>query len=194
MKVLKIVFLFWMIIFGCSKDKGDTAFDDVNIPENKKIDFNEDGVIDYFIRYQKTNIDELPREVDLDTLTYDRSVTCQIGIGINSIIHLYRPDPLIWKLPPLSVGDTLFSNPIDSKYWSHVEVPNIMIIRRHNDSGIWEENWTNLTDEPLYFGLKTKIDSDEELCWVKLKLNSITGEVNHIKHECTTADRIIITD
>jgi len=186
---IALLFSFSLFLINCSK-----GFNDVIIPNDKEIDIDSDGKTDIKVNYTKTNIDKLPRDVDIDTLTFDRSVTCNIQQLNNNELLLENVGLLNWQLPSLNYGDTINIESLEDKFLSNNQAANLMTIRRFNNSSEWETNWGNLSSDSPVIVIKINSSQVDKLCWFQLELDNNSGEVQVANQKCHNSNTIIIEE
>jgi hypothetical protein len=184
----KIQFLlgisFFALIFtGCNKEEWDPFQRPVN-PEAKEYDLNDDQIIDFKLVYRNWTWDGAHTSGDM--------ITGELVPENNNQVLLHQDLGLLFG----QINDTVF-NQVESPFlWetSAIHIPFLLSITSTNPTG-WEKEWTtknNVKKEFYYLSFKIFVDDKENLGWIRLKINNLTGQVEITDKQLTDQDHIII--
>ena len=174
---------FTLISIGCNKEEWDPSQRPVK-PEDKEFDLNDDQIIDFKLMYRNWTWDGAYSCGDV--------ISCEFVPENNNQVLLHRDLGLLFG----QINDTVF-NQVQSPYlWetSIYHIPFLLSIASNNATG-WEKEWTTKNDvkkEFYYLSFKIFVDSKENLGWIKLKINNLSGQVDITDKQLTDQNHIII--
>jgi len=171
-------FCLWVVVSGCEKNRGTTIEDAfiANQPKSLDIDINNDTVIDFRIDYKWLITNDYP--------TSGKSLTGYIQpLNGNEILYKRNIGNLF-----LQKNDTIFSTSTATLTWNKYQAD--LVVNNGQDS-----TWSIISPEGInnfYLGLKLKTAVNNYIGWMKIAVQSMTGEISIVNKKLSEADFIII--
>jgi|GEM_PF-1878207 len=178
MKIYSILFVFITATFFTSCSKNETtqnvlgASDLIALPDDLELDVNNDGLVDYTIEYNYTDIEPFPNT----------------NIGNFGIFGMINPNDQNQVLTKKQEGNLFLRDVNDiSEFvneplvWSKVGFSKVILELYTDQNGKWYSNWgvnSDKTYDSYFLGLKFYNSIGAmELGWVEFEVNVRTGEV-----------------
>jgi hypothetical protein len=175
--------LLLLIATGCSKDQADNGNNPPGTPDPKYYDFDNDGIDDFIIEYIR--------------FTWD-------GVGASG-------DGLAGRIVPLN-GNLILTNHNEFTLFNEkndilrieVEPPldwisfgqDLVMMQNSSENGfLWPDEWAILSREPeisYYLGLIIQREIPR-IGWIKLMIQTSSGNIRITDKEFTKSDHILIS-
>ena len=143
------------------------------------INLNADTLSDVKVKYAEYATDDLPSS--------GGSIIGSIcPLNNNELLYRAYDGHLFLKL-----NDTIRKQNNTDADWFDYEA-DIISIDRHNET--WDLYWKITSDfeEDFYLGIKLSFENSVEIGWLKLGLDTITGEISIVDSEFTSGEELVI--
>jgi len=168
LKILSISIL--AICISCSNNSEEIPLpmgEMPDIPNNIEIDIDDDGSIDFEVKYS---------EVLIESTVTDGGIVGRFNpIGENEIL-INREEKSLF-LRDLSMIENVASAPLS---WESKSYRSTIVSISNNIQGGWPSKWDveSKTEQESYFlGLKIKINNETQLAWCEFEINARDGNV-----------------
>ena len=186
-----ILFLITLFCFACSGEE-----DKPNIPDNFEIDVNEDGEVDFEIKFREVDLEFTFKEDDPDSRVYDRGIFCTLESKNENSVYSEVQGPSLFTLPKLMEDDTIVITSLSPFVWDNTFAKNISEIKRFTDSKEWQQIWSiiagDMSTTNQYLALRIESDGSSTLCWIELEISLMDGSVNVINQNCVQNTDLVI--
>lgn len=156
-----------------------STFDETEYPSNDTLDVNQDGIDDFILEYTQIETNDYP-----STVSSIRGSLSPLE-NVHGLYQLYVGHLF------LAPNDTIYANDVPPITWSNYEA-NIL----HKNWGIntgWSPVWeVNSSQNEYYFAYKLQNGSNDELGWLKLEIDTTTGEVEIVDQASSNSSFIVI--
>ena len=166
-KNLKLLIGLSILIFS-SCSKSEFTSDKPTIPDSIEIDIDENGVVDYSIKYSQVLV-EGPTTSEGIVGYFDQ-------YGENEILNERQGRDLF--LRNLEEITQIVSEPI---FWSKTSNVSIVSLYNHSPTNEWRIKWdvNSAIEHSSYFiGLKMISDNVSQLAWVEFEINTTNGNIS----------------
>lgn len=168
--LLTLIVISIVVFSACSKDKPNI---DPTLQDSIEIDIDDDGIVDYNIKYYY---------VDIDPITITGGNFGLAGTispnGLNEILRKKGSRSLFLR----NIED-INEDVAAPLAWKNSFSRTLVSISTINNEGDWPQKWDihSDTDHSSYFiGLKLVSDNKIQLAWVEIEINTLTGSVSII--------------
>lgn len=169
-KISFLVGLSFLIFSTCTKSElSNELTSEIPVTPNAiEIDIDENGVVDYRIKYSSVQVEGLT-----------------ISGGIVGVLEPYGENEILNKRQ----GDDLFlrnleevtKNVSEPLFWSSTSIVSIVAIYNHSPTNEWRTKWdiSSDMDFPSYFiGVNMINDDVSQLGWIELEINTTNGNIS----------------
>lgn len=178
---MRIFFLICIgLLFFTSCDKSNLYdFDGIDIPPNRSVDINHDGIEDFKIVYGTIATADMP--------VTSANVFGSLEPLNDNLLLIHQEKGSLFLLP----NYTVTRNVLGDVSWSRYNSTNI--IWRPWKDGKWDRRWSVLTElgPDYYLGFQL-VHNQNKIGWLSLALDIKTGEIIIKDMEITDDDMLVI--
>ena len=177
---LLVIFFFALTLAGCKKEEWDPT-QTPDKPEDKEFDLNGDQIKDFKLVYRNWTWD--------GNITSGDMITGELVPENNNQILIHPDLGLLF----VQLNDTIF-NQIESPFIWETSSYFLLSIKSTNPTG-WEREWSvknNVKKEFYYLSFKISVDNRENLGWIKMNINHLTGQIEITDKQLTDQDYIVV--
>lgn len=185
---MKKTFLFSLLIslaLSCSKKDEDVSALATPVPPKMSVfDVNNDTVDDFAIEYSHGIWDGFETSGDFFSGKVE-------PLGENTILQEYEEN-VSSTLLFAHTGDSILRQTDDTLSWTN---QGWFISLFQGGDGVWPKEWrieSPKTSAPYYIGMQIQEEDIFLLGWLKLEIDTTTGEVKILDSAFTTEDSILI--
>jgi hypothetical protein len=184
MKTFTCLFICLLILFYACKKDNDSNNKEPSVPASASYDFNNDGLDDLLVKYQKYTWDGVNISGDL--------ITGMIEPINSSSLLVKRGESKLF----LSLNDTIFQDVSDPLYWEQNIQPVLVSISNSSTTNhVWPGEWSiidNKNQESYYVAISIPSNLVHLIGWLKLKISKSTGKLQIVDKNIVGESYVIV--
>lgn len=174
-KISFLIGLSFLLLSSCNKsDMTHELTDEAPVtPDAIEIDIDEDGVMDYGIKYAS---------VQVEGPTVSGGIVGVLeSYGENEILNERQGNDLF-----LRDLDEIKQNVSEPLFWSSTSNVSLVSIYNHSPTNQWRTKWEiegDMSHSSYFIGLKMMNDTISQLGWIELEMDTSNGNISIINKE-----------